>query len=466
MNEPANHITGETSDMKTSVTITPFVRPRRGTQHLSLGIASISLVLGAAQAMAQDVSYKGKRINAIIGYAPGGGTDAAARLLGRYMKNHLPGKPTMIFRNMPGNRGTVAADYVANKTAKDGTYWFAGANSAIDANMLRRKEVTYDPRKFQYFGGFSRGGSVVMVRNQKRANFTNGSMKPVIVGTPDGSDTWAELLIWGSQYLDWNVKFVIGYPGTPSLMLAIQRGEIDMFGTGIKNMLDRLQKLGAYSPVAQIGSISQGKFVSRIGYEKVPGLPVLLKGKLSGMAKKAFNYWVKSNDLDKWFFIAPGTPKKVLRIYRTAFKKTNADPVFIERSRKQFGPDFSSKNGKEILEMVALTAYPDEKVLNFLRNQKVKLGLPTEPLSQAEKNKLLAKLGIGEKVKTKITKIKRGGRRVYFMSGKKEHKVRVSGRDTNVMIGGKKTKRSKLKPGMTCEISYPGNGGKAMSIIC
>ena len=65
MNEPANHITGETSDMKTSVTITPFVRPRRGTQHLSLGIASILLVLGAGQAMAQDVSYKGKRINAI-----------------------------------------------------------------------------------------------------------------------------------------------------------------------------------------------------------------------------------------------------------------------------------------------------------------------------------------------------------------------------------------------------------------
>jgi tripartite-type tricarboxylate transporter receptor subunit TctC len=452
--------------MKTSEIERSSIFPRRVVRAVSVTTALAFLAFGAVKAGAQEVSYKGKRINAIIGYSPGGGTDAAARLLGRYMKNYLPGKPTMIFRNMPGNRGTVAADYVANRTAKDGTYWFAGANSAIDANMLRRKEVTYDPRKFRFFGGFSRGGSVVMVRKQKRTNFTDGSKKPVIVGTPDGSDTWAELLIWGSQYLDWNVKFVIGYPGTPSLMLAIQRGEIDMFGTGIKNMLDRLQKLGGYTPVAQIGSISKGKFVSRKGYENVPGLPVLLKGKLSGLAKKSFDYWVKSNDLDKWFFIAPGSPDKVLRIYRTAFKKTNADAVFIERSRKQFGPDFSSKSGDEILEMVALTAYPDEKVLNFLRNQKVKLGLPTEPLTQAEKNKLLAKLGIGEKVKTTLTKIKRGGRRVYFMSGKKEHKVSVSGRDTKVMIGGKKTKRSKLKPGMLCEIGYPGNGAKAMSIIC
>ena len=33
-------------------------------------------------------------------------------------------------------------------------------------------------------------------------------------------------------------------------------------------------------------------------------------------------------------------------------------------------------------------------------------------------------------------------------------------------INGKKAKRSKLKPGMTCEIVYGSNGGEVKSVSC
>jgi tripartite-type tricarboxylate transporter receptor subunit TctC len=104
--------------MNTSDIETLSICPRRVVRAVSVTTALAFLAFGAVEAAAQDVSYKGKRINAIIGYSPGGGTDAAARLLGRYMKNYMPGKPTMIFRNMPGHRGTVAADYVANSQGR------------------------------------------------------------------------------------------------------------------------------------------------------------------------------------------------------------------------------------------------------------------------------------------------------------------------------------------------------------
>lgn len=442
-------------------------RQKTGARRAAACVAVIGLAVAAHPASAQQVDFKPKRINAIIGYAPGGGTDAVARLLGRYMRNYMPGKPTMIFRNMPGARGTTAAEYVAHKTPKNGAYWYAGANAAIDANMLRRKEVGYDPRTFLYFGGFGRGGSLVVMRKDKAANFKDSSKPPVIIGAPDGSDTWSELLVWGSQYLGWNVKFVIGYPGTSSLKLALQRGEIDSFGTSNANMLDELLKRDkGYVTVSQIGNLRNGKVVSRKGYEGVPTLASEMEGKLTGLASEAFSYWTKSNALDKWFFVAPGTPAGIVKVYRDAFVKTAADPEFVARSRKQFGPDFGAQFDKEILEMVALTSYPNEKVLNFLRDMKVKVGLPTEPLTQAEKNKLMANLGIGKKVSASLSDVKKGGRVIMFMAGKEKHSARISSRDTKVMIGGKKAKRSSLKAGMNCEVNYPANGGTAMSVLC
>ena len=359
---------------------------------LAASIALLSSGLWFGQAFAQQKEFKPGEVNAIIGYAPGGGTDVVARLLGRYMRDYLPGKPTMIFRNMPAARGTVAAEYVAHKTPKNGTFWFAGANAAIDANMLRRKEVSYDPRTFLFIGGFGRGGSLIVMRKEKLANLKDKSKPPVVAGMTDGSDTWSELLVWGRQYLGWNLKFVIGYPGTPSLKLALERGEIEAFGTSSRDMLSEL--LGDdqhYVAVSQIGNLSDGKVLPLQGYDQVPILADEIEGKLSGVAAETFGYWMKSNALDKWFFLAPGTPDEIVKVYREAFQKAIKDKDFVARSRQELGPDFTAQSADEVLEMVKQTAYPDEKFLNFMRDMKVAVGLPTEPLTQAEKNKLLPK---------------------------------------------------------------------------
>ena len=70
-------------------------------------------------------------------------------------------------------------------------------------------------------------------------------------------------------------------------------------------------------------------------------------------------------------------------------------------------------------------------------------------------------------VTTKITGIKRKGRRVSFKAkGGKTHTVRVSGRRTKVSLKGKKISRGKLKVGMVCAFTYPGNKKRAKSISC
>lgn len=70
------------------------------------------------------------------------------------------------------------------------------------------------------------------------------------------------------------------------------------------------------------------------------------------------------------------------------------------------------------------------------------------------------------KVKTVLTAVKRGGRRLSFKVKGGEQKVKVSGSRTQVMIGGKSSSRGKLKVGMNCEISYLGNGNEARKVSC
>ncbi|MBV8243319.1 MAG: hypothetical protein JOY75_21250, partial [Hyphomicrobiales bacterium] len=54
-----------------------------------------------AQPAVEDF-YKGKQINVIVGYGPGGGYDVVARLLARHLGRYVAGNPNIVVQNMPG----------------------------------------------------------------------------------------------------------------------------------------------------------------------------------------------------------------------------------------------------------------------------------------------------------------------------------------------------------------------------
>jgi tripartite-type tricarboxylate transporter receptor subunit TctC len=49
--------------------------------------------------LAQANFYEGKTIRIIVGFSPGGGYDALARMLSRHMPKYIPGHPTIIVEN-------------------------------------------------------------------------------------------------------------------------------------------------------------------------------------------------------------------------------------------------------------------------------------------------------------------------------------------------------------------------------
>src|SRR6266508_6639087 len=85
-------------------------------------LAATLLVLPEGRAESVADFYRGKTMRMVIGYGPGGGYDLYGRLAAEFLGRHIPGNPTIVPQNMPGNSSLRAVDYLMDVAPKDGTY--------------------------------------------------------------------------------------------------------------------------------------------------------------------------------------------------------------------------------------------------------------------------------------------------------------------------------------------------------
>ena len=89
--------------------------------HLRVGGRRLFAGGWSAGAQAPADFYKGKTINVIVGFWPGGGYDQYARVLARHMGNHIPGNPSLVVQNAPGAGSLTAVRRTDGTLPKDGT---------------------------------------------------------------------------------------------------------------------------------------------------------------------------------------------------------------------------------------------------------------------------------------------------------------------------------------------------------
>ena len=123
---------------------------------------SAALCVGAGTAGAADF-YAGKTIDLIISTSVGGGLDRNARIVANHLGNHIPGKPSIVVRNMPGAGGTLALDHVYNVAEKDGTVLALVNNTPPFVPLFSGKPARYDATKFSWLGTPSVESPVVLI---------------------------------------------------------------------------------------------------------------------------------------------------------------------------------------------------------------------------------------------------------------------------------------------------------------
>ncbi len=104
--------------------------------------AGAAAMLAAPMLQAQTLPAGPVRI--VVGFAPGGGTDILARVIGQKLGDMW--KTTIIVENRAGATGVIAADYVAHAPADGTTLLMAHINSHAIAPALFPK-MNYDANK-------------------------------------------------------------------------------------------------------------------------------------------------------------------------------------------------------------------------------------------------------------------------------------------------------------------------------
>jgi tripartite-type tricarboxylate transporter receptor subunit TctC len=126
--------------------------PRRRFLHLVAGTAAIPAVSRIAMAQA----YPTRPVRITVGFAAGGATDIAARLIGQWLTERLG--QSFFVENRPGANGNIATEAVVRATPDGYTLLLALSSDAINTKL-------YDKLKFNFIRDIAPVAGIIRVSN-------------------------------------------------------------------------------------------------------------------------------------------------------------------------------------------------------------------------------------------------------------------------------------------------------------
>src|SRR5881392_1172559 len=147
-----------------------------------------------------------------------------------FLPRHLPGKPTIIAQNMPGAGSFAAASYIQDVAPKDGTVLGSLAQTlALDS--LTNTSAKLDVANMPYIGRVVTNiDTGVALPKSGIKSFDDVRARPYTVGASGGGSTTVLFPTALNAYAGAKFKLVRGYHGTTDIILAMERGEVDIVG--------------------------------------------------------------------------------------------------------------------------------------------------------------------------------------------------------------------------------------------
>jgi tripartite-type tricarboxylate transporter receptor subunit TctC len=302
---------------------------------LKISLLSFALVLLASSWSAGQAAefYEGKNIRFIVGFAAGGGYDAYARTVGRYIGRYIPGNPSVTVENMDGAGSAIATNYMYNKAPKDGLTVGIWNSQNVFNQMMGDPSLRIDGRKFGWIGSPSNDSVVCAIMGfagPKTFAEIVKSNKPIRMGATRAGNTTSlpEML---NRWAGAKFEVIRGYTGTSKIRLAMRSHEVDgacwtwdSMRSTARSMLD------AKGDDELIPFIINGKWEDP-EVKDIAQFNEVIKDKDN---LEAFKTWNSPNEFARPFSLPPSSPPEALSILRKAFKATIEDKDYIVDANK------------------------------------------------------------------------------------------------------------------------------------
>lgn len=430
--------------------MTAHLRSGRFAGVALAAIAGLGFGVQAASAAPADF-YKGKRISIYIGSSPGGGYDQYGRLLGRHMGRHIAGGPSFLPRNMPGASGRRALNYIYAKAARDGSaLGIVLRGTLFDPLMYPGKGgIDFDVTKMTWIGSANNEVTTCVTWHttglESLDDFRTKGITVGAVGPNSTGTIFAKLL---NQMAGTKISIVTGYPSSSQVHLAMERKEVQgRCGLGYDSIVARMQNWLKGKKINIVMQFGMRK------HKAIPNVPAAMDLARDDNDRKSMELLFGPNLMGRPFFGPPAIPEDRANVLRAAFSATMKDSAFLKEA-KNLNVAIDPLNGKEVAALVKrIYDMPKPVVANVHKILASRRGLSKRKANYYD-------------VQAKILEVKRKGRRITFMEKGKKVQASVGGRSTKITIGGKKAKRSKLKAGLDCKITFEGHRTGAKTIAC
>jgi tripartite-type tricarboxylate transporter receptor subunit TctC len=330
------------------------------------------LTLAAKVAHADDVAdfYKGKQVNLVVGYGPGGGYDIYARLLARHLGRFIPGNPNVIVQNMPGAGSLRAVNYLYKIAPKDGTViGMFSRNMPLIGLLGGNANAQFDPRRFTWLGStssFVNDAYILIVRKDAPVKSIDEARRhdlpPLVLGGTAEGATGNDVPIILRDTIGLHVKQVVGYPDSPAIFLAIERGEVH--GRTVDLSSVKSVKPEWLKPDSGFRVLVQ--FARTTRHQDFPDVPTARELAKNDAARALIELAELPYTLSRPFAAPPDIPLERANALQRAFLAAHRDPQYLEEAAR-LRLDVSPIVGDEVLQAIDRIARAPPELLDYVR---------------------------------------------------------------------------------------------------
>ncbi|MGH8724644.1 MAG: Bug family tripartite tricarboxylate transporter substrate binding protein [Burkholderiales bacterium] len=314
-----------------------------GLKVLATSLALAALPPGGLNA----ADFKGKTIEFVIPFPTAGGSDVWARFFAPLLAEHLPGKPTVVVKNVPGGGSITGTNQFVQRAKPDGLSIIGTSGSTQLPYLLDDPRVRYEFKELIAVLVSPTGGVVYVNPTLGAKNARDiGKLRGKKMKYGSQGPTSLDLVpVLAFEIMQLDVDPVFGMSRGPA-RLAFERGEalIDyQTSSAYLRNVEPLVKAGKAVPLFSWGVLDdKGEFTRDPTFPDLPHFAEAYEmayGKRpAGPAYEAFKAFVVAGyAAQKPLFLPKGTPKDIVDAYVQALDKAIKMPTFKEKAGDELG---------------------------------------------------------------------------------------------------------------------------------
>jgi tripartite-type tricarboxylate transporter receptor subunit TctC len=274
-------------------------------------------------------------------------------------------------QNMVGAGSLRAANHLYGAAPRDGaTFGVFGSDIPMIGLIGTNTAVQFDARRFTWLGSsssFRNDAYVLIVRADAKSPSILEARRPggaplVLGGTGEGARD-ADVPKILRDAIGLNIKQVLGYPDSPSILLAVERGELEGrtfdFSAVKANRPEWLKPNSAFKFLVQFARVTR--------HPELPDVPTARELALDDDARGLITFSeTPLLTMARPFAAPPGVPDERAKALQAAFLAVHRDPRFLEEAEK-LGLDISPIDADQVVWGIERMAQAPQSVLAYMR---------------------------------------------------------------------------------------------------